>query len=133
MGGVIHLSAGEEESLAGITKLGIAVKPTVQEKLLVSADIDLPAESGRPTTAHMGFEWKENKYFTFRGGLDQSVDPATASHTSWNPALGASLNYFGLRVDYAYHAYYNDPGLATQYVSLSYIGEPLFSLKGAVN
>lgn len=132
MGSVIRLSSGAEESLASITKIGTAIKPVPLPKLLIAADADLPAQTGRPLTAHFGCEWKENQYLTFRAGLDQSVDPATATLTSWNPAIGTSLTYGGMRVDFAYHAYYNDPGLATSYVSLSYIGQPWFALKGKV-
>ena len=64
--------------------------------------------------------------------MDQSVDPATATKASWNPAFGVSLGYGGLRVDYAYHAYYNDPSLANTYLSLLYVGDPWFALKGKV-
>jgi hypothetical protein len=132
MGGVLKLSGGAEESLAGITKVGVAVKPVPWPKLLIALDADLPAQTGRPVTAHLGCEWKENQFITLRAGLDQSVDPATESKTSWNPSFGTSINYGGMRVDYAYHPYYNEPSLATSYVSLSYIGPPLFALKGKV-
>ncbi|MBN3033689.1 MAG: hypothetical protein JW873_06305 [Candidatus Saganbacteria bacterium] len=132
MGGVVKLSSGAEESLASITKVGVAVKPVPWPKLLVAFDADLPAQTGRPVTQHLGVEWKENQYLAVRGGLDQSVDPGTASLVSWNPTFGTSLSYAGLRVDYAYHPYYNDPGLATNYISLSYVGQPWFALKGTV-
>ncbi|MFA4844732.1 MAG: hypothetical protein WC632_07295 [Candidatus Margulisiibacteriota bacterium] len=132
MGSVIRLSSGAEESLASITKVGAAIKPVPWPKLLIAADADLPAQTGRPVTEHIGLEWKENQYITFRAGLDQSVDPATASQTSWNPSFGASLTYGGMRVDYAYHQYYNDASLATNYVSLFYVGQPWFALKGTV-
>jgi hypothetical protein len=131
MGGFIRLSSGAEESISSITKIGLAVKPVpLKENVLVAMDIDLPAQSGRPVTMHLGAEWKMNKYLTFRGGLDQSVDAAAASKTSWNPTSGISFGYAGFRVDYAYHAYYNDPSLATTYVSLSLAGEPWLALKG---
>jgi hypothetical protein len=132
MGGVIRLSGGAEESLAGITKIGAVIKPVPWPKLLIAIDADLPAQIGRALTEHVGFEWKENQFVTLRAGFDQSVDPATESKASWNPAFGTSLTYGGLRVDYAYHPYYNDPSLATSYVSLSYIGPSLFAMKGTV-
>lgn len=132
MGGVIRLSGGAEESLAGITKVGAAIKPLPWPKLLIALDADLPAQTGRAVTEHVGVEWKENQFITLRAGLDQSVDPATESKASWNPAFGTSISYGGLRVDYAYHPYYNDPSLATSYVSLSYIGPSWFALKGKV-
>ncbi|MBI5700474.1 hypothetical protein HZC34_01340 [Candidatus Saganbacteria bacterium] len=66
----------------------------------------------------------------FRAGLDQSVNPLTATQTSWNPTFGTSFSYLGFRVDYALHPYYNDPSLATRYVSFSYTAEPWFALRG---
>ena len=133
LGGVIRLNGGAEESLFSITKIGVAVKPTVLPKLLIALDEDLPMQTGRPVTSHLGFEWKENKYLSLRAGLDQGLDPATATQTSWDPSFGTSLSYGGLRVDYAYHQHYNDPSLATSYVSLSYQGEPWFALRGKAN
>jgi len=133
LGGVIRLNSGAEESLAGITKVGVAIKPDIlNRKLLIAADVDLSSQSGRPVTSHLGVEWKTSEFLSLRAGLDQSVDSATASQTSWNPAYGISFGYGNFRVDYAYHPYYNYPGLATTYVSFSYVGEPWFALKGRV-
>jgi hypothetical protein len=130
MGGVIRLNSGAEESLASVMKIGMAARPIPLPKLTIALDGDIPAQTGRPMLAHFGAEWKENQYLTVRGGLDQNVDAASPSKSSWNPTFGASLGLAGFRVDYAYHAYYNDPGLATTYVSLSYIGEPSLALRG---
>jgi len=132
MGGVLRLSGGAEETVAGIYKVGFAIKPVPWPKLLIALDEDIPAQTGRPPLSHIGFEWKENQYLTIRAGADQSLDPATATLASWNPSYGVSLGFKGLRIDYAYHAYYNDPSLANTYVSLSYIGEPWFAMKGRV-
>jgi len=133
LGGVIRLSSGAEESLASITKLGIAIRPAqYNRKLLIAIDTDLPADSGRPVTSHLGVEYKLMEALALRAGADQTIDPGTASQTSWSPSFGVSLGYGGLRVDYAYHPYYNDPSLASTYLSLSYIGEPWFALKGRV-
>jgi len=73
-----------------------------------------------------------SKFFAIRGGLDQSIDPGNAEQTIVNPTYGVSFGYSGFRVDYAYHPYYNDPSLATTYVSLSYQSEPWFAMKGTV-
>ncbi|MFA5887022.1 MAG: hypothetical protein WC863_04620 [Patescibacteria group bacterium] len=130
-GGVLRISGGAEESIAGITKIGFAARPVPFGKdLLLAFDTDLPAQSGRPITFHFGTEWKQSEYLTLRGGLDQSLDAATDSHASTNWTCGLSLGYAGFRVDYAYHPYYNDPSLATNYLSLSYQAEPWFALKG---
>ncbi|MBI5699819.1 hypothetical protein HZC35_05945 [Candidatus Saganbacteria bacterium] len=130
MGGVIRLSAGAEESLASLVKIGAAIKPTVLPKVVIAIDSDLPQQTGRPVTSHLGVEWEANDYLMLRAGADQSVDPGSTGLASWNPSYGTSLGYKGFRIDYAYHAYYNDPALATHYVSLSYIGAPWYALKG---
>jgi hypothetical protein len=122
---------GVEEALAGVTKFGAAVKPKpLDGKLLLTADVDIPAQSTRPLTGHLGCEWKISPNVTVRGGADQSQDTSVASHASWNYTLGTSLSFGGFRMDYAYHPYYNDPELATSYFSFSYTGEPWFALKG---
>jgi len=132
MGGVLRVNGGDEESLASLTKVGMAIKPIVQPKLLIALDADLPAQTGRPPTGHFGLEWKENDFISVRGGFDQSIDAGNAAKTSWNPTFGTSFGYYGFRVDYAYHPYYNNPSLATTYVSISYTGEPLYALRGKV-
>jgi hypothetical protein len=109
----------------------VAVRSNLlKESLLFTMDYDLPSFSGRPETVHLGTEWKANEYMAIRGGYGQNIDAASSTGTSWNPSIGVSFGYSGFRVDYAYLSYYNDPALATYYVSLSYIGEPWFALKG---
>ena len=121
------------ESIAGMTKVGVVHRPEAfDQNLLLCLDADLPAYSGRPVTLHAGTEWKMSKFFAIRGGLDQSIDPGNAEQTIVNPTYGVSFGYSGFRVDYAYHPYYNDPSLATTYVSLSYQSEPWFAMKGTV-
>jgi long-subunit fatty acid transport protein len=133
LGGVVKLSSGAEEAIAGVTKLGVAVKPIPWGgKVLFAYDVDLPAQSGRPVTMHFGTEWKVSPNLTVRGGLDQSVDAAAASGTSWNPAFGASTELGGFRVDLAHHPYYNDPALANNYISFSYQGAPWYALSGEI-
>lgn len=120
-----------EESISGSTNFGVAVRSNLlEESLLFTMDYNLPSFSGRPETLHLGTEWKANEYMAIRGGYGQSIDAASSTGTSWNPSIGVSFGYSGFRVDYAYLTYYNDPALATYYVSLSYIGEPWFALKG---
>jgi hypothetical protein len=131
MGGVIHFGGGTDEAIAGITKIGLAIKPVyLYDKLIIDIDADLPAQSTRPITAHLGCEYKINKFATVRGGFDQSIDPGTASRTNWSPTLGFSIGDLGLRLDYAYHPYYNDPSLASSFISLSYQGPPTYALHG---
>ncbi|OGB87890.1 hypothetical protein A3J44_05110 [candidate division WOR-1 bacterium RIFCSPHIGHO2_02_FULL_45_12] len=133
LGGVVRYSSGAEEAIASVHKVGIAVKPMrFGNKLLIAYDADLPVQSGRPVTMHIGAEYKMNEFFMLRAGMDQSVDASSGTQTNWNPSAGVSLGTAGFRVDYAYHAYYNDPGLATSYVSFSINGKPTLALEGEV-
>ncbi len=133
LGGVIKLSSGAEESLQGMTKAGIAFRPVQYDrKLLIALDTDLPSESSRPVTSHLGVEYKLVEALALRAGADQTIDSGTASKTSWSPSFGVSLGHGAIRFDYAYHPYYNNPGLASSYFSLCYIGEPWFAMKGRV-
>lgn len=134
MGGVIHTNSGAEEAIAGVTKVAVAVKPSpFNGQLLIGADLDLPSQSSRPTTGHLGLEWKLNQLLTVRTGLDQSVDAAAASQTSWNPTFGLSFGSPRFRIDYAYHPYYNNSGLATTYVSLMIAADPVYAIKGSTD
>ena len=132
-GGVLNISSGVEESIDGFTKIGIAHKPEIFNRaVILAADADLPAFSGRPVTLHAGAEWKIHDLVSIRCGLDQSIDADNPGKTNTDPTYGISFGNFGFRVDYAYHPYYNDPSLATTYVSFSYKTEPWFALKGTV-
>ena len=131
LGGILRFSSGIEESLTGQTKIGLAAKPVAfNGDLLLAFDAKIPAQSTRPVTANLGVEYKIGSAIALRTGLDQSVDTTNTSKTSWNPTFGISLGVRGFRVDYAYHPYYNDPELATNFISLSYVGEPWLALKG---
>lgn len=134
LGGVVRWGSGLEESLMSVTKVGLAVKPIhFKDNLLLDFDADIPAQSTRPFTMHIGAEWKALSFFTLRCGADQVVDAASASGTSWSPAFGVSLGTTSssvFRIDYAYHPYYNDTALATSYISLYYQADPLYALKG---
>jgi len=131
LGGKLVWGSGAEESLAGIDKIGIAIRPQpFRRRLVLAYDIDFPAYSTRPVTMHFGTEWQIHDLFYLRGGFDQNLDSSTQSLVSWNPTYGMSFALANFRIDYAYHHYYNNPGLATTYVSLSLTGEPWLTLKG---
>ncbi len=124
-------TSGGQEALAGETKVCVAAKPVPFDgQLTLAGDFNIPAVSADPATAHLGAEWKATPDFYLRCGLDQSLDAASPTGTSWNPTIGTSILYSGFRLDYAYHPYYNDPALAVSYVSLSYTGEPWVTLRG---
>jgi hypothetical protein len=132
MGALLKWSNESEESLTCLTKLGVAVKPPLPYdlNLLLDYDIDLPSESGQPNTSHVGLEWKVNKMLGLRCGYEEMPDAASPTLTSWIASAGVSLGFNGFRFDYAYRPFYNNTSLATYYISLSYIGEPWFALKG---
>lgn len=131
LGSKIVWDNGVEESVSGSTNLGVAVRSNLlKESLLFTMDYNFPSFSGQPETLHLGTEWKMNEYVSLRGGFAQRFDASSSTGTTWSPAMGVSFGYGGLRVDYSYLTYYNDPALATYYVSLSYIGEPWLALKG---
>lgn len=131
LGGFVRHNTGIIEALAGLNKFGLAVRPIPWAgKVLLAADIDLPAATGRPPTMHFGAEWKIMRQVMVRAGFDQSVDATTQTKTSWNPSAGLSFSVGSMRIDYAYHPYYNDAALATSYLSLTYVGEPWLALKG---
>lgn len=132
-GGHLDLSSGAEESIDGFTKIGIAHKPAIFNRdVTIGLDADLPSFSGRPVTLHFGTEWKIHELISLRCGLDQSIDADNPEKTNTDPTYGISFGNFGFRVDYAYHPYYNDPSLATTYLSISYKTDPWFALKGTV-
>jgi hypothetical protein len=109
----------------------MALKPRPWgENVLLALDLDIPSLSGRPLTGHLGLEWQVIPAVTLRAGLDQNLDAASSSKTSWNPTFGTSLHYAGFRFDYAFHAFYDDPTLSNNYVSLSYQSDPTAVLKG---
>ena len=123
--------SGAEENLAGIDKVGIAIKPiNFDKKVTLAYDVDLPAYGTRPVTMHFGGEWQMHEALCLRGGLDQNLDSSTQTKVSWNPTFGLSLEIKNFRLDYAYHGYYNDPSLATNYISISLRGEQGDILRG---
>ncbi|MFA4967747.1 MAG: hypothetical protein WC624_05975 [Candidatus Margulisiibacteriota bacterium] len=131
LGGVLRYQSGAEETVAGINKLGVAIRPKpLNDNLLLACDVDIPAQSGRPVTGHFGAEWRFNKYFMARAGADQSLDASSPTLTSWNPTVGLSMSISGLRIDYALHPYYNNPSFATTYLSISFRGEKWSTLTG---
>ena len=131
LGSELTYQTGVEESLSGSTNLGVAFKtPLLKNSLLFSYEADLPSFSGLPETDHIGVEWQLNDYIAVRGGSGQIIDASSPTGTSWTPSYGISFGYGGLRVDYAYITSYNDPAQTTNYISLSWSGEPWLALKG---
>ncbi len=122
----------EEESFICLTKLGVAVRPPLPYDLnfTLDYDVDLSSVSDQPNTQHVGLEWKVDKFLALRGGCEEMPDSNSPTLTTWIPSAGVSLGYGGFRFDYAYRPFYNNTSLATYYISLSYIGEPWFALKG---
>lgn len=134
LGGTIKESSGAEEAVAGRIKAGVALRPIYfNRKWLITSDLDIPSYSARPTTGHLGTEIEVSPNVMLRAGIEQTVDASASSKTSWNPSFGTSFGAGGFRVDYAFHANYNDPALATNYISVSYQGKPSDTIRGEVD
>jgi nucleoid-associated protein YgaU len=113
-------SSGAEDEIPFLVKLGGAVK-VLENDLVLAADMDFPVGSGANTLLHLGAEYPINEMFSVRGGLDQI--PSAASQVSTNPTLGLGFAYQGLKLDYAYHPYYESSVDTTHYISFSYSPE----------
>lgn len=86
-------------------------------RLLAGIDVDIKTLSGYQRMYRFGGEgWVFKDLLCLRAGLDQSQTP---SGKQSNLTLGLGLKLGDLTIDYAYHTYYNEPGWATHYVSLT--------------
>jgi nucleoid-associated protein YgaU len=103
-----------------LLKVGGAVK-LWNERLNLALDMDLPLGANLPNLYHLGVEWPINSVFCLRAGADQISDATSAVAT--NPTAGASINYRGFKVDYAYHPYQGTLNDLAHYFSFSYQGD----------
>lgn len=86
-------------------------------RLLFGGDIDIKTLPGYQRRYRFGGEgWVLEDLLCLRAGLDQSQ---AVSGKQNNLTLGLGLKLGDLTIDYAYHTYYNEPGWATHYVSLT--------------
>lgn len=118
-----------KEDIPLLLKVGGALK-LWNERLNLALDMDLPLGANLPNLYHLGLEWPINSIFCLRAGADQISDAASAVAT--NPTAGASINYRGFKVDYAYHPYQGTLNDLAHYFSFSFAPEaaakPLFTV-----
>lgn len=99
---------------------GVSYKPT--ENALVALDID--------DRAHFGVEYWVAPIFAVRGGLQKDLDTPENLSNSFNYALGTSIKYRFIQIDYAYDHHPILP--ATHYLTFSILRSPPFvSIKNA--
>ena len=122
LGGNILWPNGDEQRVPPLANIGIKCE-TEDGKIIIGLDSDLELERKLPGTTHLGVEWKFHPQLSIRGGVDQSVDAVTGG-TASNLTLGLGLKIGAIKLDYAYHPYFEETGNITHYISLSFSGPP---------
>ncbi len=131
MGGKITWNTEQVSTLPMSYVLGANLKLTA---LKDAGDINVmldyehkPYQAALPGSWHTGVEWWITPAFAVRGGVDQDVvgrGTGTDLELSSNSTAGLSLNFGGLRFDYAYHQYNHLAENDTHYFSIVYAYEP---------
>ena len=113
-------NSGLRETYPSPLFLGVAFKNEAAMETY-SFDAEFPSAPAEPSLFHIGMEHPFEEYFHLRAGLDQIYDSGTEK-VIWNPAVGVGFILKGITIDYTYHPYYEDPGNAAHYISLSFTG-----------
>lgn len=121
LGGYMVWNTGTSEAYPSPLFLGAAMK-NEKRRETYSFDIEIPSSPLRPTLYHLGYEYQADQTLQLRAGLD-AVHDAGADKIYWNPCAGVGFILKGLTIDYAFHPYYGDPGYASHFVSMSFVGE----------
>ena len=120
LGGEITWNTSEKEDYPSPVFIGCAIKnPRANETY--SFDGEFPSSVLSPSLFHMGMEHIMSDYLVLRAGMEQAYDSGEEK-VIWNPALGVGFILNGISIDYTFHPYYDDPGLTSHYVSLSFTG-----------
>jgi hypothetical protein len=127
MGGYIKWDSGKTEILPINYLLGVNYNQNYGRFGVVNAGVDYeykPEITAYPGFWHVGAEWWPVETFAMRGGVDQDVvgrgDGLELKATN-NLTAGLSLNFSGVRFDYAFHQYNHLPSNDTHYFSLAYM------------
>ncbi|MFC1596121.1 hypothetical protein ACFL4D_02405 [Candidatus Margulisiibacteriota bacterium] len=117
----ISWQSGAKDDVQGLTKIGMKLNA---DKVLLGLDADI-AGSDQPVLLHGGVEWQVIPYLSVRGGVDQILEPqvsgsANKAGVASNMTLGVGLQLMGVKLDYAYHPFYDEEDNLTHFVSLSY-------------
>ncbi|MFA5113709.1 MAG: S-layer homology domain-containing protein [Candidatus Margulisiibacteriota bacterium] len=127
MGGVIRWSSGKSEILPINYLVGFDHQRQLGRFGLLNAALDYeykPELTSAPGFWHVGLEWWPIETFALRGGVDQDVvgrgDGLSLNATN-NLTAGMSLNFSGVRFDYAFHQYNHLAANDTHYFSLAYL------------
>ncbi len=112
----ITWDTGANDSIPAVLKAGIS-KKTMEEKLVIALDADIPAGRAIPVTFHAGCEYWASRYLALRAGIDQNISAATSVNTGMSAGVGLYLQKISF--DYAYRPF-SEAGLsAAHFISLS--------------
>lgn len=113
-------NSGLRETYPSPLFLGVAFKNEAAMETY-SFDAEFPSAPLEPSLFHIGMEHPFEDYFHLRAGMDQVYDSGNEK-VLWNPAIGVGFILKGITIDYTYHPYYEDPGNAAHFISLSFTG-----------
>lgn len=114
MGGAYDWN-GQKQGIPLALKAGVSAR-FFDDRLLAGIEADLKTPAGYYRLWRFGGEGWLWPFFCLRAGLDQTQTPTGRQN---NLTLGLGLKLGDLTLDYAYHTYYNEPGWATHYISLT--------------
>ncbi len=114
--GNVSWGTGNTDQFSSLTKVGFA--KTVEDNLLIAADVDYYFGESRPLTLHAGLEWRPVSLFALRAGVDQ--DALDANSVATNLCAGIGMNLRGLQLDLAYRQDSSLTENSNFYLSMSY-------------
>ncbi|MBU0687425.1 MAG: PorV/PorQ family protein [Candidatus Margulisbacteria bacterium] len=130
-GGAVARKTGQSDLIESVYKVGAKVNvmgnaseslnPS-DNKLILSADLDLNGQSGLGTGTHIGAEFWPVDALALRCGMDS--DPSAAGVNS-NITAGLGVRYGGMEFNYAYHPYSSIAEDTTHFFSIGYVGEEI--------
>jgi S-layer homology domain/Glucodextranase, domain B len=132
-GGYVTWDTGTKEDLPGNTYIGGAMR-YFDGRGIIALEAEFPYSSEMPVLYHLGAEWKAMPAIAFRLGADQKIHSFNANQTTTtNPTFGVGLNYWGYRIDYAYHPYYSDfSESVASTITISFVDPKTYKLKAVV-
>lgn len=110
---------GVENMIKSVIKAGAKVSMAPRSGQLLNLALDVDLAKSRPTTYHVGAEYRPISPIAFRLGVDQ--DPAPEGTVS-NLTAGLGLRISGVEFNYAYHPYSGIDENTTHYFSIAYVG-----------
>ncbi len=116
----------QPEDMPFAVKAGAAFYWT-EQNVIFALDKDMFFGREIPWPNHLGAEWKLHPNLTLRGGFDQVADAQTGD-LSTNNTFGIGLNYNGFTVNLSYMQNYSELSLASNIISISFMGDLPYSI-----